>query len=83
MSDSRSEYYADEKEYTFLCEKYNEKYVDVYSNHYYWLIQKNMNNISISFEEYDKIEKIKKLSYKIKNKEEELENLRNELKKLM
>lgn len=79
MGSSASGYYDDCEDYRFLCEKHNEKYVEVYSNHYYWLQQKDKNKTTLTYQEYDKEMKKKSLQNKIFYKERELENLKQEL----
>jgi len=41
--------------YQSLCKKYNQKELDIYSEHYYWIIKFNNNETSLTYLEYLKI----------------------------
>lgn len=72
----------DMDDYHYLCRKYNEKPQEVYSNHHRWLEDLNQNKTLLSFEEYDKQQRIQKLETEIRIKESELNRLKDELQKL-
>ena len=72
----------DMDDYYYLCQKYNEKPQEVYSNHHRWLEDLSQNKTLLSFEEYDKQQRIKALEHEIKCTEEELSRLKARHRKL-
>lgn len=82
MGSLASKIHDDEVEYRHLCEKYYEKYVEVYSTHYYWLMKKHEESITLSFDEYQKNYEKDRIMKLIEKKEKELSQLREQLSNL-
>lgn len=75
MGDSRERYYDDWDDYRSLCDKHNERFVEMYSDHYDWLEEFDNGDTTLRFEEY----KEKKEDERLIRKQE---NLRDELRKI-
>lgn len=83
MGSSLSAIRDDEDDYYYLCSRFNEKpHGGVYSNHHLWLEAKANDKTQLTYEEFDKQQRIKALEHEIKRTEDELSTLKGKLEKL-
>jgi hypothetical protein len=77
----------DEEDYSYLCKKYSEPYLKLYSAHHDWLEEKDRGKTTLTFEEYsyehDKksaIKRVDTIDLKIRYLKAEKQELRNKYK---
>jgi hypothetical protein len=79
MGDSRQAYYDDWDDYQDLCNKHNERFVDVYSDHHKWLEEFDKGQTKLRFEDYKKNKEDERLIRKQESLRDELRKITGEL----
>lgn len=79
MGDSRERYYDDWDDYRSLCDKHNERFVEMYSDHYDWLEEFDNGDTTLRFKEYNEKKEDERLIRKQENLRDDLRKITGEL----